>query len=88
MKSRAAGSSTSVEVTNISPHGLWLYWNGREFFLSFEHFPWFKEARISQVLGVEEVSDDHLHWPDLDVDLSLDSIEDPQKYPLVSKRRV
>jgi hypothetical protein len=26
-----------------------------------------------------------LYWPDLDVDLHIDSIEDPERYPVVSK---
>jgi hypothetical protein len=25
-----------------------------------------------------------LHWPDLDVDLHVDSIEHPERYPLVA----
>jgi hypothetical protein len=27
----------------------------------------------------------HLHWPDLDVDLEIDNLENPEKYPLKSK---
>jgi hypothetical protein len=26
-----------------------------------------------------------LYWPDLDIDLALDSIQHPERYPLVSK---
>jgi hypothetical protein len=27
----------------------------------------------------------HLRWPDLDVDLAVESIRDPEKFPLVSR---
>ncbi|WP_420886735.1 DUF2442 domain-containing protein [Candidatus Kuenenia stuttgartensis] len=30
-------------------------------------------------------TDSHLHWPDLDIDLEIDSLENPEKYPLVYK---
>lgn len=32
-------------------------------------------------LTLERPAPDHLHWPELDVDLSLDSIEHPERYP-------
>ena len=85
MKSEALGIDTSgVEVTNISPHGLWLLVENEELFLPFDEFPWFRDARISAVLHVERPFQDHVRWPDLDVDLALDSIRDPNRYPLVS----
>jgi hypothetical protein len=78
-------STSAVEVTNISKHGLWLLLNEHEFFLSFEQFPWFKEAPIGKILHVELPSAQHLYWPELDVDLEVDSILHPEHYPLVSK---
>jgi ribosomal protein S1 len=74
---------TDVEVTNISRHGIWVFVDGKEYFLPYEHFAWFKDARVSDVLNVELFHGNHLHWPALDVDLSLSSLEDPEKYPLV-----
>jgi len=86
MKSEALGIDTSgVEVTNISPHGLWLLVENEELFLPFDEFPWFRDARVSAVLHVERSFQDHVRWPDLDVDLTLDSIRDPNRYPLVSR---
>jgi uncharacterized protein DUF2442 len=35
--------------------------------------------------GQELPSPHHLYWPDLDVDLAVESIEHPEKYPLLSK---
>jgi Protein of unknown function (DUF2442) len=76
---------SGAEVTNISKHGFWLLIDGRELFLPFEEFPWFKQARVAAILRVEQPSSGHLHWPDLDVDLAVESIEHPERYPLSSK---
>lgn len=76
---------TSVEVTNISSHGLWLFWDDREYFLPFRDFPWFEHATVAQLHHVQLLHRDHLYWPELDVDLSRDILEDLAKYPLVAK---
>jgi hypothetical protein len=86
MKSETPGTATSeVEVTNISRHGFWLLLDGRELFLPFGDFPWFRSAPVSAILAVERPHPHHLHWPDLDVDLAVDSIEHPERYPLKSR---
>ena len=86
MKSAMRGRHASeIEVTNISPHGLWLLLEEREVFLSFAQFPWFADAPVRKVLHVEMPSRDHLYWPELDVDLSVESIEHPEEFPLVAK---
>ena len=80
------GSITSeVEVTNISRHGFWIFLGDRELFLPFEEFPWFRRAPIEAVLNVERPHAHHLYWPDLDVDLSVESIEHPERFPLTAK---
>ena len=81
------GTATSqVEVANISQHGFWLFLGDREVFLPFEEFPWFVNAPVRAILNVERPQPHHLYWPDLDVDLSVDSIEHPERYPLKAKR--
>ena len=86
MPSAKRGRSTSpVELSNVSPHGLWLLLNGEEKFLPFADFPWFKVATIGQLAHVVLASPGHLYWPELDIDLALDSIEHPERYPLVSR---
>lgn len=86
MKSANTGADISaVEILNVSPHGFWLLANGREFFLAFTDFPWFRGATLQQLFHVEFSHGHHLHWPDLDVDLDLERIEHPEKFPLVSK---
>jgi hypothetical protein len=85
MKSAARGKSTSlVEVTNVSPHGFWLFLDERETFMPFKDFPWFQDASIRQISRVERPSPHHLYWPDLDIDLAVESLLHPERYPLVS----
>jgi hypothetical protein len=80
------GAATSeLEVTNISQHGFWLLLDDRELFLPFDEFPWFRQATVEAVLRVERPAPGHLHWPALDVDLAVESIEHPDRYPLTSK---
>ena len=80
------GTSTfPVEVTNVSRHGLWLLVGDEELFLPFEHFPWFRDASIEKISVVERQTADHLFWPLLDIDLSVESIRTPDAFPLVAR---
>ena len=86
MKSATLGRSISpVEVTNVSPHGFWLFVGEHELFVSFKDFPWFKDASIRQISQVQLPSEHHLYWPDLDIDLAVDSLTHPERYPLISQ---
>ncbi len=71
-----------AEVTNISRHGFWIFLGDKELFLPFAEFPWFRGASIGAILNVERPHVHHLYWPDIDVDLSVDSIEHPERFPL------
>ena len=83
MKSRKHGKSTSgVEVLNISKNGIWLYVNAKEYFLPYEDFPWFKDARVVEIYDVKLLHNHHLHWKALDVDLELESLDQLGQYPL------
>jgi hypothetical protein len=74
-----------VEVTNISKNGFWLLIGDEELAVPFNDFPWFKSATIQQILEVQRPTPNHLYWPALDIDLSVQSIRDPGSFPLVSK---
>jgi hypothetical protein len=76
---------SAAEVTNISKHGFWMLIDGRELSVAFEEFPWFKQANVETILRLERPTPGHLHWPELDVDLALESIEHPERYPLTSR---
>jgi hypothetical protein len=77
--------TSEAEVTNISQHGFWLLLDGRELFLPFEDFPWFKRAPVEAIIRLERPTPAHLRWPALEVDLSVESIEHPERYPLRAK---
>ena len=86
MTSARPGRRTSApEVTNVSRQGFWLLVAERELFVSFDLFPWFREAAIGRLVDVTMPHPGHLYWPQLDVDLAVDSITHPERYPLVSK---
>ena len=86
MKSAKLGKRTlAVEVSNVSKHGFWVLIESTERFLPFAAFPWFRAASIDQLCNVELASPRHLYWPDLDVDLAVESIDHPDRFPLVSK---
>jgi hypothetical protein len=86
MKSSRHGKITSaVEVCNVAPEGFWLLLDGREIFVAFKTFPWFRDATIREITAVERPSPQHLRWPDLDIDLAVESIEHPERFPLVSQ---
>jgi hypothetical protein len=85
VKSATLGISTSpVEVTNISKYGFWLLLGDEELFLPFSEFPWFRDANVAKILHVELPSSNHLYWPELDIDLAVESIRHPEQFPLVS----
>lgn len=86
MKSNPHGTPTSTaEVTNISGHGIWMLTDEKELFLSYNEFPWFKNAPVGKILAVEEPTPGHFYWPDLDIDLTTEMIEHPSRFPLRAK---
>ena len=71
------GRSTLVdnhaEVVYISRSGLILKVKGNEYYLPYE------------VFDVQLIGNEHIRWKNLDVDLSLSILQNPEKYPLVAK---
>ncbi len=74
----------SAAVKHIFRDGFWLLLADKEHFLSFDNFPWFKDASVSAIQNVELLNQHHLYWSQLDVDLAVESIERPSEFPLVS----
>jgi hypothetical protein len=77
---------SAAEVTHVSKHGFWLLLDAEELLVPFEHFSWFKNATIAQLSDVQWPAPDHLYWPQLDADLSVESIRNPSMFPLLSKK--
>lgn len=86
MRSKASGKPTlDAEVSQIDQQGIWLLIGEKEFSLPFEKFPWFRNASVAAIQDVQLLSDQHLYWPQLDIDLAIESIEHPERFPLISK---
>jgi len=85
MRSSALGKATFLEITNISQHGFWLFYENQEYFVPFEKFPWFKNAELKQIFNVRLEGAGHFYWPDLDIDLSEKILRAPEKFQLVSR---
>jgi hypothetical protein len=74
-----------VEVSLASNKGFWLLLSDEELFVSYADFPWFKKATMEQITTVEWPSKNHLYWLLLDVDVAVESIRNPSRFPLVAK---
>jgi len=86
MNSSLLGAPTSgVEVTNMDRFGLWILVQEKEYFLPYEQYPWFKDAKVDQILNVQLLHKEHLYWPELDVDLCIEALDQPDNYPLIYK---
>jgi hypothetical protein len=81
-------ATLEAEVTNISAHGFWLLLGNEELAVPYAQFPWFKKATVEQILSVERPTENHLYWPRLDIDLSVESLRHPDAFPLVSSSGV
>jgi hypothetical protein len=80
------GTNTlKCEVTDINKNGIWIFVEGKEYFIPFKEFPMFRAVAVEKIFNVTYLPPDHLHWEKLDIDLDLDSIEHPEKYPLIFK---
>ena len=86
MKSKRRGKTTSArpgaEILNVSKFGIWILIKGDEYFLDYKRHPWFQEASVGEIYDFEFRFGHHLRWPSLDVDLEVESLKHPEKYPL------
>lgn len=87
VSSSAHGNATSaIEVTTVSSCGLSLLWDGKERFLPYEDFPWFRGQPAKYICNIQQPAPGHFHWPDLDVDLTDEMIDHPERFPLKAKQ--
>ena len=78
-------NTLTSEIINISQHSFWVFYKDKEYQIPFDVFPWFKHCTVESLFNYSVDEYGNFHWPDLDVDLNIDIIENPHKYPLVSK---
>lgn len=85
MKLLKNGKDTLVSVENINNSGIWMFIKVKEYFLTYQDYPYFKNKNISDIKNVKLLHQTHLYWPELDIDLEIDNLENPEKYPLKTK---
>ena len=56
--------------------------NDKEYFRPFEKFSFFRDATVRTIHNVQFVNNDRIRWPDLDVELSIESIGNPEIIPV------
>ena len=76
---------SEVEVSLASNKGFWFLLGDEELFVPYAEFPWFKKASIELMTKIEWPTPNHLYWPLIDVDLSVESIRNTGKFPMRSK---
>ncbi len=79
-------SSTSVDVLMINEKGVMISVQGQDYFLSFNRVPWMRDATINEVLDVQMSGKNAIEWPKLDIDLEVESLKHPERYPLLIRR--
>ena len=73
-------------IIAINQEGIVISFKGQDYFLSYNRVPWMKNATINEVLDVRMSGNNAIEWPKLDVDLEVDSLRHPERYPLLIKR--
>ena len=79
-------NNTAANVLMINSQGIMVSVLGNDYFLSYNRVPWLKDATIRDVLNVKMSGKNAIEWPGLDIDLEIESLKHPERYPLIIKR--
>ena len=71
---------TSVSVLMINAQGMMLSVLGQDYFVSYNRVPWLRDVRVSSALNVRMAGPNAIEWPELDVDLEIESLKHPERY--------
>lgn len=72
-----------AEVKFISNDGFLMEVNGKQYFASFQDFPFLYDMPISEAYNVEYLGQGDIRWEKSDIDLNIDILSNPDKYPIV-----
>ena len=85
MKSAGPGPGTfPVELGEVSVDSFVVNLGNEVLRVAYADFPWFRGVAIADLKNLERPSPDHLYWPSLDIDLAVESVRHPERFPLVS----
>lgn len=73
----------TAQISHISPFGLWILIENTEYFIDFKDYPYFYKATLNQILDFSVDICGNFHWESLDIDIEKESLDSPEKYPLI-----
>ena len=79
-------NAISASVLMINNQGIMISVAGNDYFLSYNRVPWLKDATVRNILNIKMLGKNAIEWPDLDIDLEVESLKHPERYPLVMRR--
>ena len=79
-------NSTLADVLMINDRGIMISVLGQDYFLSYNRVPWMRDATINEVLDIRMSGKNAIEWPKLEVDLEVESLRHPERYPLLIRR--
>lgn len=71
---------TKTYFASSTPEGINVVVNGKAYFLRYTDFPWFEYCNVFELRNIT-ADKWGVYWNDLDIDLSIESIENPELYP-------
>ena len=87
-KTNSLMNGTSIldcSITNIEKFGFWMILSDKEYFISFNDYPKFKNATIEQIFDFKLPSPSQINWKKLDIDIEVEALENPAHFTLVYK---
>ena len=84
---KSSSQDMSVSVLMINDKGLMISVLGQDYFLSYNRIPWMRNASISDALNVQMCGRNAIEWPNLDVDLEIESLKHPELLVLYSHKK-
>ena len=74
-------STLNCSVTNIAPFGFWIIIEDKEYFISFDDYPDFKDRTINEILDFNYIPTNQLSWESLDIDIEIEALKNPTAIP-------
>ncbi len=66
----------------VTPDGLHLVVEGKDYFAAFADFPYLASLPSSQIFQVEYCGHGHIRWEEADIDLNTKILAHPEAYPI------
>ena len=70
------GTNVSARVVELARDFMLVDYCGKIYRIDFDRFPYFRSCFLSELYNVQ-ASAEGLHWPDADIDLEVEYIENP-----------